>query len=333
MVTGEFSFYQVKIRVDLLSHLIRAKLVVSLELGSVEISNCGLVALFDAVMSSTIRSLGLSGIELAIDEMVMNALATLMERSTSIVKYSLWGLSFPDNGVALICDALADNNVIEDLILSENSIGVEGTRIIGRFLKADKNKALSGLFLWGNRFGDEGVVALVEGLKTNTSIRTLNLMRCDVSDEGAIALASLLANGSHLEVLCLQGNQIGEAGMKALANALKHNQSLQVLGIWDVPGLDEEGVEDAFIEGLQNNVTLIELDGIELSEIERLLLRNTEEIPAAVRRAALLLIGIRRSTDIEGMGDFAVFPKDIVRLIAQTVWATRRDPIWIRALK
>ena len=92
-------------------------------------------------------------------------------------------------------------------------------------------------------------------------------------------------------------------------------------------------IEEAFIDALRTNVTLIELEGIKSSKIEALLVRNRELIPAAVRRAALLLIGIRRSTDIEGMGDFAVFPKDIVRLIAQTLWATRRDPIWIQALK
>ena len=94
-------------------------------------------------------------------------------------------------------------------------------------------------------------------------------------------------------------------------------------------GLKGAGVEDAFIEAHQNNVTLTRLQGIESPKIASLLLRNKELIPAAVRRAAFLLIGIRRSTDFEGMGDFAVFPKDIVRLIAQTVYATRRDPIWI----
>jgi hypothetical protein len=33
------------------------------------------------------------------------------------------------------------------------------------------------------------------------------------------------------------------------------------------------------------------------------------------------------------MGKFVVFPKDVVRLIAQAVWATRRDPVSIQALE
>ena len=223
--------------------------------------------------------------------------------------------------------------MIEDLDISENSIGVEGARTLGSFLKANKSKTLASLSLAANSIGDEGVVALVDGLKSNESLRALYLSYCRISDEGAIALASLLEHGSYLETLRLHVNGIGEAGTKALANGLKRNKHLRHLGVQKNPELRGEIFESSFIDALQNNVTLLQLAGIRSSEIENLLLRKQEHIPEAVRRTALLLIGIRRSTDFEGMGDFAIFPKDIVRLIAQTVWATRRDPMWIKALK
>ena len=333
MATGEFIFRGVEIRVDLLLHLIRENCVVKLSMRNTPIPCSGLVSVLHAAMySEEITSLRLEFTNF--DEMALKALATLMKRSKAIVEYHLQHLSILNNGVALICDALAENKIIEVLNLSQNDFGVEGARSLARFMLANKNTSLARLVLFGNSIGDEGVVALVDGLRGNESLRALGLSACEISDQGAIALASLMEHGSHLEALFLQGNEIGEAGVKALANALKHNQSLQYLQIAYVfVSRRAELFESSFIKALRNNVTLLTLVGIKSPTIKSLLFRNKELIPAAVRQAALFLIGIRRSTDFEGMGDVAVFPKDIVRLIAQTVYATRRDPIWIQALK
>ena len=46
---------------------------------------------------------------------------------------------------------------------------------------------------------------------------------------------------------------------------------------------------------------------------------------AAARRAALFIIARY------GEGDLEVFPRDIIRLIANEVWKTREDPIWMEA--
>ena len=332
MAIGTFIFSGVEIRIDLLANLVRANLVAFLWLDSMEIASSELVALFDAAMQSgRIHTLSLSVIHS--DEMALNALVTLMKQSKSIVSYNLSSL-LGDNDAALICDALAGNDVIEELSLAANGIGLEGARAFGSFLKANNNGTLESLNLGSNRFGDEGVFALVDGLRSNESLRKLNLSYCRISNEGAVALASLLSHDSHLVELDVSNNHIGEAGWIALANVLKQNQNLQHLSISGSFGFGKANFESAFIPVFQSNVTLLRLDGIESSsKIEALLLRNKEQIPTAVRRAALLLIGVRQSTDFEGMGDFAVFPKDIVRLIAQTVYATRRDPLWIQALK
>ena len=46
---------------------------------------------------------------------------------------------------------------------------------------------------------------------------------------------------------------------------------------------------------------------------------------AAACRAALFIIARY------GEGDLAVFPRDMIRLIANEVWKTREDPIWLDA--
>ena len=48
-----------------------------------------------------------------------------------------------------------------------------------------------------------------------------------------------------------------------------------------------------------------------------------------VRHVVCLLIGIRRGTNHQGMGDLQYLPKDIVLMIAKYVWGARRDPIWL----
>ena len=48
---------------------------------------------------------------------------------------------------------------------------------------------------------------------------------------------------------------------------------------------------------------------------------------AAARRAALFIIARY------GEGDVAVFPRDMIRLIAKEVWKTREDPLWLDAIE
>ena len=334
MTTGEFAFCEDdEIRVDLLLLFIRENRVVQLSIDHAGISGPGLVALFGAAIhSKAIRTMEIK-IHEDFAQIARDAFVSLMKQSKSIINYRL-SVNFGDDFVAVILAALTNNGKVEELCLASNQIGLDGTRRISRFLSSNELPALVSFSLAFNPLGDSGIIALIEGLRGRTRIGRLLITYSKISDDGAVALVAFLANDSKLESLSLFGNEIKGAGMKALANALKHNQSMQHLNVDWNPGASEQGVKEAFIDVLvESNVSLIWLEGMKSSKIAALLLRNKLEIPAVVRSAALLLIGIRQSTDIEGMGNFAVFPKDIVRLIAQTVWATRREPIWIQALK
>jgi ankyrin repeat protein len=48
-----------------------------------------------------------------------------------------------------------------------------------------------------------------------------------------------------------------------------------------------------------------------------------------IRHITCFLIGIRRGTNRQGMGELLLLPKDIVLMIARRVWATRDDPEWL----
>ena len=130
-----------------------------------------------------------------------------------------------------------------------------------------------------------------------------------------------------------------------MARALRVNRSLRTLwfGEYEVAILnleEEREIEGEFFDAIAGGNVCIIQTGLDTQRLgyndpnylEGLLRRNKERIPAAARRAALLLIGVCRSNDFEGMGAFAVCPKDVIKLIAMEVWATRTDPIWIQAL-
>ena len=124
LVLRDFSLRGDVIRVDLLSHLIRGNLVVHLELKEVEISNFGLAVLLDAATQSpVIRMLRLER-NVGIDEIVLTALATLMKCSRSITHYRVRA-HIEDDGIAMICHALADNNVLIGLNVSGNKFRLE----------------------------------------------------------------------------------------------------------------------------------------------------------------------------------------------------------------
>ena len=87
------------------------------------------------------------------------------------------------------------------------------------------NSALKSANLGMNGIGDEGVIAISEALKTNSTLTELGLQsKWDSTNKigpaGAQALADMLKVNSPLKVLNLYDNQIGDEGAKALAAVL-----------------------------------------------------------------------------------------------------------------
>ena len=155
---------------------------------------------------------------------------------------------------------------------------------------------------------DKGAEIVAEFLKDNKTVLQVVLRRCFIGPRGGYAIAKSLKHNRTVEVLNLVNNFIGKEGADALIEALNYNVCIKEIYIG-------HGVcaphSTATIEYLTKT-------------------RNKVLIPAAVRRTCLHLIAARRT--ITGAGDFAVVPKEIVKLIATKVWATRTDPVWIEAI-
>ena len=103
-------------------------------------------------------------------------------------------------------------------------------------------------------------------------------------------------------------NHIGNEGAEALIDAHNHNVCMTQMNLFD------------------NNITLEFESSIRYIHFTR----NEILISAAVRRASLYLITARRT--IADAGNLSIFPREIIKMIAMQVWATRKDPIWIGAI-
>jgi len=113
---------------------------------------------------------------------------------------------------------------IESLILSQDE-GLKDAviRTLNEF------KYLSHLQCF--KLGDQGAHQLTEVLKTNESIRRLNLENNTIGDLGVSDLASVLTVNKTLLHISLGGNNIGDTAAEALAEALKFNQTLKELNL------------------------------------------------------------------------------------------------------
>ena len=87
------------------------------------------------------------------------------------------------------------------------------------------NSALKSANLGLNHIGDEGVIAISEALKTNSTLTELMLeskwdSKNKIGPAGAQALADMLKFNSALTDLDLRNNEIGVEGVKAIAEVL-----------------------------------------------------------------------------------------------------------------
>ena len=168
-------------------------------------------------------------------------------------------------------------------------------------------------------------------------LKALYLGLCQLGDDEAVIVAESLKVNDIVEEVRLYSNMIGPRGAKAIADAVKHNKTVWRLYL----GYNQIGDEgaDFLINALRHNVCITELlvfsNNIApepMATIEFLTkTRNAVLIPAAARRASLYLISARRS--IADAGILAIFPKEIVKMITMAVYATRKDPAWIKAVE
>lgn len=135
----------------------------------------------------------------------------------------------------------------EELNLSDVSVSAAQARRIAPMIFA--NEALTVIHFAGHdlpvgelkdeeelewdseEFTDVEAIIIAEFLKSNTSVKRLDLARNQIADDGANALAHALSVNTTLEYLNLESNVVAEKGGVNLCRAVNVNTTLQYLNL------------------------------------------------------------------------------------------------------
>ena len=92
------------------------------------------------------------------------------------------------------------------------------------------NKSLHTLFITNGSINDDGVITLVESLKPNDTLNSLNLYyNSGITSVSAQSLAELLLTNQALSTLWLNHTNIDTNGVLVLMESLKTNKTLNEL--------------------------------------------------------------------------------------------------------
>ena len=181
----------------------------------------------------------------------------------------IWGANIGDDGASSIAEILRLGGAeiqLQYLELTNNGITAVGAFALGRSLSCMMNLSLITLNLDYNiSLGSEGVAALCQGLRTNSTLKKLSLRYCNLDSEAGGPLGEVLNfTRCGLNILDVQGNHIGGTGLMELCPGLQNNKSLTKLiiadnDISDSSSEDEEGLKK-FAEVLLVHPTLTSVD-------------------------------------------------------------------------
>jgi len=166
----------------------------------------------------------------------------------------LWRSDVNDDGAACIAEVLRLGGAevaISYLELLDNNVGVRGARSLGQALTYGQNRSLLTLKLdYNASLGSEGVFALCQGLRTNSTLKQLHLPYCNIDEKGGPPLGEMLSYRQlTLNMLNLQGNHLGGAGLKGICDGLETNVALASLSVAD-NGIAQTDEDIAALEAL-----------------------------------------------------------------------------------
>jgi len=125
------------------------------------------------------------------------ALSTLLRcTTTQLQKLDLRRSEIDDEGIEALVNTLNNGNSLQDLNLSFNQlITLNGWKKVATLLEMPYCK-LERLDMMGHNIGDEGVLAFVNALVNNSTLKTLNLEHNDITVESLAPFSKLLCDTS-----------------------------------------------------------------------------------------------------------------------------------------
>ncbi len=169
-----------------------------------------------------------------------------------------------DNGLLpLVAGMKHCQNLVRLNLCGNDQITLAGLRTLSAFLQSESCR-LESLNLGGVRMSDEGARVFAAGLTTSKALKCLTLSYNRFGDDGIAALVSAITASANenLEALKLSGNWFGIAGIRSLSTLVESERfCLKLLDLGDVD-FATEGMEEAaavIADALANNTSLMYL--------------------------------------------------------------------------
>jgi len=181
-----------------------------LNLSNNRISDQGLQDLVGSLVNCNIENLYLSHNSFSV--FGLRSLGALMQRTTRLTSLWLGRNAINDEGLECLVEGIVNCCSLQTLDLSNNqSITAAGLTSLSTFFRSD-NCCLEKLWLWGINFGDDGAVALADGLMGNNSLTHVNFDSRGITSRGWSAFSKLLCDTASVNNTYLSNHTLVEIG-------------------------------------------------------------------------------------------------------------------------
>ena len=167
-------------------------------------------------------------------------ICTILENSKLITHLDIGHMNLGVAGMHKILTVLRTYTALKYLNIASNNLDINSAEHLASLLSSE-DSVIEHLDISENRLTIEGLTILVNALKSNTTLRCLDMIQMEAYGEnGGKCIAILLTTNKTIAILNIGNNNLNYIGIKLIAEALKTNQSLAQIGIGH-NGLDEGG--------------------------------------------------------------------------------------------
>lgn len=232
--------------------LIKNRVIRHLNIGSNSLGADGCCQIAEAVrFNRTLNSLSLDMNEMG--PRGAAAIATALISNRHLTYLYIPHNNIGDEGLVSICQSLARNKYLVGLDLELNHIGNARSEVgmdaLGQVLRT--NTTLREINLAYNLFSGPAIQRLMDGVSKNSTLESIIFTNCCITTEGVMAIAEVLPTTTGLQNLGLTSNpDIAVEGYMALAASLAKNRSMKGMQL-------DYNSEDRHIlyESIQNSLT------------------------------------------------------------------------------
>jgi len=185
--------------------------------------------------------------------------AAINNPSCPLTTWYIAGNEIDAKGIKPICQALAKNTQVDQLWLKRNPLLPAGALEVSWLLK--QNQTLTVLDLVNCGILDDGIKALMDGLRSNRAMKHVYLGTNGITAKGAVHVSEFLQDTkkkTSLHTLYLSCNRLGDEGARILGEGLRKDNSLQRLGL-AANRIRAKGLK-AIADAVRNHPTLKKLD-------------------------------------------------------------------------